>query len=273
MPRCPYCNNLIGKNEKRCPYCGGIHSDVSGRIQSFVRALGDPAKLVRGVVYLNIGMYLLSLLLNSRPVVISWNPLDALTPDGSSLEALGATGTYPIGRLHRWWTLLSANFLHAGLIHIFFNMLILWQMAPLAGRIFGSYRLIVIYLMSGCCGFLISYLAGVHYTVGASAAICGMIGGLLYYGKNRGGVWGQNLYRQLGGWMLMLLLLGMLFPRINNWGHAGGVVAGAILAALLGYNEKKPQNRLHVMAGTGCAVAALIVLASAVVSGLASRFF
>lgn len=53
--------------------------------------------------------------------------------------------------------------------------------------------MVVIYTLSGMCGFLVSYLAGVGFTIGASAAVCGLIGAALYYGKRRGGRYGQTV--------------------------------------------------------------------------------
>ena len=55
---------------------------------------------------------------------------------------------------------------------------------------------------SGVFGFFVSYLAGVTFTIGASAAVCGLIGAALYFGKSRGGIYGQTIYRQIGGWAI-----------------------------------------------------------------------
>jgi rhomboid protease GluP len=101
-------------------------------------------------------------------------------------------------------------------------------------REYGTHRMIVIYTLSGVGGFLVSYLAGVGFTIGASAAVCGLIGAALYYGKSRGGIYGQAVYRQVGGWALGIVLFGLLVPGINNWAHGGGMAAGILMGLLSG---------------------------------------
>jgi rhomboid protease GluP len=78
--------------------------------------------------------------------------------------------------------------------------------------------------------------------MGASAAICSLIGALLYYGKSRGGSYGSSVYREVSGWVAGLFFFGLIFPGINNWGHGGGLVGGILLGAILGYNERRREN-------------------------------
>jgi len=67
---------------------------------------------------------------------------------------LGATGTIPIDALNRWWTLISANYLHGNILHIFFNMFAFKQIAPLVVQEYGVYRMFVLYTLGGAIGFL-----------------------------------------------------------------------------------------------------------------------
>jgi rhomboid protease GluP len=202
---------------------------------------------------------------------MSINPLNMLSPSGSSLILLGATGTYPIDQLGRWWSLVSANFLHGSILHILFNMMALKQIAPIIIREFGSYRMLTIYMVGGVAGFLLSYLAGVRVTIGASAAICSLIGAALFYGKSRGGVYGQAVFRQVGGWVIGLFIFGLLIPGINNWGHAGGLIGGALLGMAMGYHEKKMETITHKMMAQVCAVVTISILAWAIFTGLFYR--
>jgi rhomboid protease GluP len=103
----------------------------------------------------------------------------------------------------------------------------------------------VIYTLGGVCGYLVSYAAGVQFTIGASAAVCGLAGSLLFYGKSRGGSYGSAVYQQLSGWVISIFIFGLLFPGINNWAHGGGLVGGALLGLLLGYMEKRRENIFH----------------------------
>ena len=100
------------------------------------------------------------------------NPLTFLSPSEKSIFILGATGTVPIDEYHRMWTLISASFLHGGILHIFFNMAALRQLAAVVNREYGVYRMFAIYTVSGIVGFWISYLAGVAFTIGAEWVSC-----------------------------------------------------------------------------------------------------
>jgi rhomboid protease GluP len=225
-------------------------------------------------------MYVISLLLNPRATSLSANPLMFLSPNQQSLLLFGATGTLPIDQIRgslfldqfpRWWTLVSANYLHGGLLHIFFNMFALRQLAPLAIREYGNYRFFIIYTLGGIGGFWVSYLFGVTLTIGASAAIFGLVGSILYYAKSRGGPYGQVLYRQIGTWVIFLFIFGFVVPGINNFGHAGGLVAGIGLGILLGYQDKKKENLSHKFLAGICAALTVLLLGYAVIAGLIYR--
>jgi rhomboid protease GluP len=216
-------------------------------------------------------MYIISLLFNPRATGLSLNPLTFLSPSDTSILLLGATGTVPIDKYHRFWTLVSASFLHGGILHIFFNMAALRQLAALVNREFGVYRMFVIYTVSGVLGFWISYLAGVAFTIGASASVCGLIGALLYYGKSRGGIYGGTLYRQVFSWVIFLFMFGLIVPGINNWGHGGGILAGIVSGFLLGYQEKKRENVVHKTLAAACGVITVAVLIWAVGSSIYYR--
>jgi rhomboid protease GluP len=231
----------------------------------------DSEKLIRGIIYLNIGMFALSLFLNTKLIGLSFNPFASLAPDSKSLLVLGATGTYPIDKLHRWWSLLSANYLHGGILHILFNMIAFSQIAPAVAREYGRHRFLIIYSLGGIVGFYISYLAGVIFTIGASAAVCSLLGALLYYGWNRGGEYGNLVFKQVGGWILSLFVFGFLWPGINNWGHGGGILSGAVLGLLMGYSERKSENSLHRYFALGLTIATLMILTWAVITGIFFR--
>jgi rhomboid protease GluP len=143
-------------------------------------------------------------------------------------------------------------------------MVAFYQLAPLVNREYGVYRMFAIYTLSGIIGFWVSYLAGVAFTIGASAAILGLVGAILYYGKSRGGVYGRALYKQVAVWTVLIFLFGVVVPGINNWGHAGGMLGGIVLGFLLGYQEKKKENLFHKMLAGACAVATIAVLIWAV---------
>ncbi|MDH5297702.1 MAG: rhomboid family intramembrane serine protease, partial [Desulfobulbaceae bacterium] len=249
---CPICRRLINAGSSRCPHCDTAHPGAWWKNNRLVRGFGDPQSFIRGIVVVNGVMFLLSLLFSPRGGALSINPLDFLAPDNRSLMLLGATGTIPINQLHRWWSLISANYLHGSILHIIFNMIALNQVGPLVISEYGGYRMLALYTGSGVIGFFVSYLAGVPLTIGASAAVCGLIGSALFFGKHRGGSYGQAVYSQLSGWVVGLFIFGFLVPGINNWGHGGGLLGGALLGYLLGYQEQGRETALHKLLAAGC---------------------
>ncbi|MFH1152318.1 MAG: rhomboid family intramembrane serine protease [Pseudomonadota bacterium] len=225
-------------------------------------------RLIKGILTLNILVFAASLILSGKGTRFTLNPFSAFSPSNSALIFLGATGTLPIDRFHAWWSLVSASWLHGSLVHILFNMSALIQIAPLIINEFGLYRMIIIYVLSGIAGFYLSYLAGVPLTIGASAPICGLIGAALYFGKSRGGNFGQMVFKQTSGWIVGLVLFGLLVPSINNWGHGGGVLAGIGLGWSLGYLEKSPETLVHRFLAWVCMGVTLATLCWSVGTGI-----
>ncbi len=269
---CPNCGKLISRSETECPHCG-LKNPTSkwknGPLTAFIK---NPDLFINLIIGINIGIYVFSLLLYPRRMGMPMNPLSFLSPSNDSLMLLGATGTFPIDRMGRWWSLLSANYLHGSILHIFFNLLAFKQIAPLVLREFGLNRMITIYTLGGINGFVISYVAGVAFTIGASAAVCSLIGATLYFARSRGGIYGHALFRQVGGWVIALFIFGLLVPGINNWGHGGGLIAGAFLGMMLSYEEKTPERLIHKIIGNLCTAMTILVLLWAVFSTLIVRF-
>jgi rhomboid protease GluP len=269
---CPNCNLLISLSEAHCPHCGLRSPGAAWRRVAVFRLLADPGVLIKTIVGANIALYAVALLLDPISGGFAFNPLLLLSPSDQSLFFLGASGRIPIDTYHRWWTLVSAGYLHAGLLHIFFNMAALRQLAAVVAREFGASRMFVIYTGGSIAGFLVSYLAGVGLTVGASAGVCGLVGAVLYYGRSRGGVYGSALFRQVGMWVVLMFVFGFLVPVINNWAHAGGIAVGALAGFLLGYNERRREGSLPKTLAAACLVGTAIVLVWAVLTGAYYRF-
>ncbi len=134
------------------------------------------------------------------------------------------------------WRLITPVFLHASLLHIGVNMYSLWALGPAVERFFGHGRFLAIYLLAGISGVLLSLVMSPNPSVGASGAIFGLLGALaafLYLHRATFGQFGAVQLRQLLFVALINLGLG-LSPGIDNWGHVGGMLAGAGLAWFLG---------------------------------------
>ena len=262
---CPQCRKLISSDEPACPYCGMARPGARWKRALLGGSSWRSYDPVTAIIAVNGVFYFLSLLLDPGALGFSANPLTFLSPSDGSLFLLGATGVLPIAAYGRWWTLVSASFLHGGLLHIFFNMMALRQLAPFILEEFGLNRFAILYIWTGVAGFFLSYWAGIPFTIGASASICGLIGAILYYGKSRGGFYGEQIYRQAMGWVIGLVLFGLFIPGINNWAHGGGIVSGILIAFLTGYQERKAEQFLHRFLGMATLLLTAAILLWAVI--------
>jgi rhomboid protease GluP len=258
---CPRCRTLIGSEESNCSRCGTSRTAPWWQLINFSRGALEGDWVLKAIISVNLLYYAISMVVSA-----GMGSGGFLAPGNVSLLLLGATGTVPIDHYGKVWTLLSANYLHGGVLHLVFNLMALRQIVPWTVNEYGTSRMFTIYTLGGVFGFWVSYLAGVSFTIGASAAVCSLIGSLLYYGKSRGGVYGQSVYREVSGWVISLLVFGLIVPGINNWGHGGGIVGGILLGALLGYGERRRETTLHTALAVLCAVATVAVLFWAIVT-------
>lgn len=259
---CPRCSRIFDSSQSSCPWCGAPRPGLWSRLTDWSGLDPNGEGLVKIIITANVIFYVLSLVL-SRHRGFGMNPLSFLSPDQRSLLLLGATGSVPVLELGRYWTLISASYLHGGLLHIIFNMMALRQIGPWVSAEFGPSRMFAIYTLSGVCGYLVSCIAGVAFTIGASASVCGLIGALYYFGKSRGGNYGAAVSREVSGWLISLVIFGLMMPGINNWGHGGGIVGGALLAKLLGYRERRRENTGHRLLALVCVLGTVIILVPA----------
>ena len=111
---CPRCRRLVSTDENRCPHCGLAHPGSSVGRAAFTKVFYYPDLLIKTIIYANVGMYIISLLLFVQYIWVSVNPLNFLSPYIGSLKMLGATGTEAntFGPSLRWWTLISAKYIH-----------------------------------------------------------------------------------------------------------------------------------------------------------------
>ncbi|MFV9504919.1 MAG: rhomboid family intramembrane serine protease [Oscillochloridaceae bacterium umkhey_bin13] len=157
-------------------------------------------------------------------------------PDFLVLVVMGAKVNQLID-LGQYWRLLTATFLHASLVHIFFNSFALYALGPEAERIYGLRRFLTLYFLAGLGGSVASYLFSPNPSVGASGAVFGLIGGLgifFYFSRAVLGEFGRTQVQSMGAIAAINLLIGLSLPgTIDNWGHIGGLIAGLIVGAAL----------------------------------------
>ena len=264
---CSSCGVLVGVNDDRCYNCGRRNPGMWG-FAPVLRNLGRDLGFVPFTLAGCAIVYVLTLVASAGSIGAG-SFLNFLGPSQQALLMFGASGAYPIFVEHRWWTVLSAAWLHAGLLHILFNMMALRQLAPPTAELYGPGRTVIIYVVSSITGFALSscaavflpafpFLHGSIVTIGASASLCGLIGGLLYYGHRTG----STLVRtEATRYIIMLAVYGLIMPGIDNYAHAGGVAGGYLVGMLL--DPMKPERGDHM-------IIAIVLLAASVASIVAS---
>ena len=267
---CQGCGRLVGVNESRCPHCGRVSPSLWGW-GHLLRGLGEDYGFVALTIGACVVLYVLSLLANPSAIGAR-GMLGLLSPGTEALVKFGASGAVPVFLLDRWWTVLSASWLHGSLLHILFNMLWVRQLGPAVARLYGPGRMVLIYVIAGAAGFILSsaigaflpglpgFLRGARLTIGASASIFGLLGALVYYGRRGPSSIGQRAWT----FALVLFLFGFLMPGIDNFAHAGGFGGGYLAAAWL--NPLKPESQEHLLGAlVALAASALAILASLLV--------
>jgi len=136
----------------------------------------------------------------------------------------------------QWWRLITACFVHGGLLHLAMNMYALYSLGPWAERLWGSTRFLILYLLAGFAGSCGAVVANVAGGVGASGAICGILGAeaiwvylhRTFLPQEYLSRWGRNLLVNT----LLITFISMM-PGISAAGHFGGAAAGMVAAYLL----------------------------------------
>ena len=265
------CGSLVGVNDEQCYSCGRRNPGLWG-YASMLRALGgDIGFFVTGILYGCCALYALALLLSVRwgfDIMGSGNPLGALSPAPQASLALGASGAVPVFVYGWWWTVLSAGWLHGGILHLVFNMMAMRNLAPPTADIYGAPRMIIIYTAGSIAGFLLSSVTGLFgipkfgapLTLGASAPLFGLLGAVMHYGRRSGS---SLVKSQAKGYALGFFVFGLIMPGIDNAAHAGGFIGGYLAGILL--DPLKPQGLWHLIVALACLVATAIAIITCIV--------
>jgi rhomboid protease GluP len=220
-----------------------------------------------------VALYLITYLID--PDASGGGFMSMLSPGGRGLFLFGASGAIPVFSYGRWWTVLSAGWLHGGLLHILFNMMWVRNLAPVTAEIYGAGRMIMIYTASSISGFFLSsvmgylfpwlplFLRGASLTVGASAPIFGLLGALVYSAR-RGA--SSMVGRQAWSFAVILFFFGIIFPGVDNYAHAGGFVGGYAMARWL--DPMKPERGDHLLIAVLCLAATGLSIVASILYGL-----
>ena len=250
-PICPDCMNNAAVGFQ-CPDCvkEGMKATRSGRTAYGGEHASNPALTSQVLVGINALVWL--------AVLVSADLVDklALIPDIACVEAdqFGCTAVQDGVARGSVWQLVTSMFLHQQLWHIGFNMFALWVLGPQLELAMGRARFLAVYLLSGLAGSTAVYWLSDPNgaTLGASGAIFGLMGALAVVAYKVGGD-----VRSILGWVGANLVITFLIPNISWQGHLGGLVGGAILAAIVVYAPKQRRNQLQ---WAGIAVFAVLLV-------------
>jgi rhomboid protease GluP len=267
---CPSCGSLVGVRDDRCYSCGRVNPGLWGFAPA-LRRLGADLGFVPLVIAGSTIMYLAALIVSGGNVNLMG--FSFLSPSSRALFLLGASGGLPVFGYGRWWTVLSATWLHGGLLHILFNMMWVRDLGPTSAEIVGPARTVIIYTVSGMCGFLLSSIAGYYpiipflpgasLTVGASASIFGLLGALVHYGRKSG----SSLIRgEAMRYAIILFVFGLVMSGVDNYAHAGGFLGG--YATSMFFNPLTRERGDHILVAVICLVATALAVVASIITGL-----
>jgi len=234
----------------QCPEC------VGQARREFRKSAGRGAQTLAGVsttklLLFAIGAVFILEIVVSGGQVLSLNG-GLPNEDAFKMGALFPPAVAGVGPFHttQYWRLFTAMFLHANLLHIAFNAWALWLFGNFIENIFGSRRMLAIYLVTGLFASATSYMFGPDFQlgVGASGAIVGLLGAFIAYNFRRRHMAVAQGYLR---WAVMLIVLNAVFGAtvggIDNWAHGGGLVAGlaaGVFAEGVGEGQLQRASRI-----------------------------
>lgn len=198
---------------------------ASSRPQFYIRM--SPPTWTRILLGCNIAMFV-AMIAYGVVVYSDWNGTQnarVLITFGAKVNEFIAAGQY--------WRLLTAMFIHIGVLHILFNLYALNALGPLVEGFFGNRRFLIIYFIGGLWGSVASYGFSDALSAGASGAIFGLAGATTVYFlryRENFGTRGQAILQNMLVVIGINLALGSFSDGIDNWGHMGGLVGGAAIA-------------------------------------------
>lgn len=252
----------------QCPDCvkEGRRGQRSARTAFGGSRAGQLGYVTTSIIVVNSLVMVVSAVLGGPSAIVgsgSWNLLGSGTPVTDFGEVLGIA-LYPNGELHgvatgEWYRLVTAMFLHYGILHLLLNMMLVAQLGRYLESQLGPLRFAGLYMLAGIGGNVTAYFfqAANQPSAGASTATFGLIIAVI--------VINRRLMRDSSS-MTSMLVLNLIFtftiPNISIAGHLGGLAVGGATAAALAY-ASQPKRAVKQVAG--CAVILLLIVIAAVV--------
>ena len=239
----------------RCPECSRQRTPVK-TLRNTVRR----PEVTLALIAINVVAFLAE-----GSISVNGQPTSEIYVEGALI------GSYPnspgVGVAHgEWWRLVTSGFLHESLLHIGFNMYVLYVLGQMLEPALGRLRFGVIYGVSLLTGSLGALLVSPHsLTVGASGAVFGIMGAAAVEMRAR-----QIPVMQsgVGGLILINLVISFTLPGISWGGHVGGLIGGALVALVF---QQAARRRAESLALVACGVIALGAVAASIATAKSSE--
>jgi membrane associated rhomboid family serine protease len=254
----------------QCPECvaEGKRTQRPARTAFGGTRVGRAAYATRALIGINIAVMILSAVVGGARAIAGSGGWFGLMGAATSVtrwgEVLGYASYVPGGEVHgvaagEWWRLVTAMFLHYGVLHLLLNMVLLWQLGRYLEEKLGPLRFLALYLLAGLGGNVAAYVFTPQNqpAAGASTSIFGLVMAMIVVNRRL-----RLDITQLIPLLVVNLLFTFSVPNVSVAGHLGGLVAGGIVAAILAY---APAARRTVVQSVGCAAFFVLLLAAALI--------
>ena len=245
---------LFGDERDICPECA--HKQQVIEQPRSQPTIWQQAPITTGIIAICVLVY----------IAMSVSGGSLVNPTRADVLRWGGTGPDIILK-GEWWRLVTAVFVHIGIIHIASNMYVFWGLGMIAERLLGRWNFLATYLLTGIAGNVLTLLLKPNIVgAGASGAIFGLVGVLiavLQFGRLT--VPNERLKplkQQVVKLALYNLLIGAVVPGINNVAHIGGLIYGLLLGVLFAWSTRFDRDARLKVQNIGLA-AATVVLAAA----------
>jgi rhomboid protease GluP len=254
---CPNCRAFISNADRVCPYCEfqlapPVQSKPRRTIQMDSGGMFSSGRFVTMIILMiNFGLYAATAIYSMKG-----NSGDILNIDVMTLRMFGAKWPLAQFQAGQWWRLVTAGFLHGGVIHILFNSWALFDVGALVEQICGVRRYIVIYFVSTVCGYLASTYWSPVVSIGASAGIFGLIGAMIAIGTKSRTPMGDALRSHFMQWAVFALVMSFVISGVDNAAHIGGLASGFGVAWVAGTPRavESPVERIWGMGAIFCLI-------------------
>ncbi len=238
---CPACGTLVGASANKCHQCGASMTySFAAASRTLGRWMPQTSPVTYALLTICCVMYGLAIVITMKlqgfgSLQSGLMSLGGIAADvnrrlGASLRLTGYVDQP--GDLAQPWRLITAIFLHGGLLHIGFNMWVLMDIGPMVEELYGSARYLFLYVVTGVGGYVLSSALG-HFSVGASGALLGLVGVLLAATTGRKSMAAQALRSALIRWLIYIAVLGVIMRGTDNAAHFGGLATGYLLGRVM----------------------------------------